>query len=91
LAHFLQSASDHFCPLCKTADRHFTLLLDPPPSEKLQSARIASPFNFEFELEIIILFALRVFEFSHGLGQKKTPQNAQAMSASPPKATPPNR
>ena len=33
-------------------------------------AHIASQFNFEIELENIILVALRVFEFSHSLGQK---------------------
>jgi hypothetical protein len=38
----------------------------------VSSARIASPFNFEVELKNIILVALRDFEFSHSLGQKRT-------------------
>jgi len=33
------------------------------------AAQTASPFNFEIEPENIILVALRVFEFSHSLGQ----------------------
>jgi len=35
------------------------------------AAKAASPFNFEIEPENIILVALRVFEFSHSLGQKQ--------------------
>src|SRR5258705_11585499 len=33
-------------------------------------ARIANPINFEIEFENTILVALRVFEFSHSLGQE---------------------
>src|SRR5262245_56171740 len=40
--------------------------------ECVLGAHIASPFNFEIELENIILVALRVFEFSHRLGPKAT-------------------
>jgi hypothetical protein len=36
------------------------------------AAHMASPFNFEVELKNIILAALRVFEFSHRLGQMRT-------------------
>jgi hypothetical protein len=38
-------------------------------------AHIASAFNFEIEIKNIILVALRIFEFSHGLGPAcvKTP------------------
>src|SRR5262249_16345146 len=42
--------------------------------ETVLAAHIASPFNFEIELENIILVALRVFEFSHSLGQELTSQ-----------------
>jgi hypothetical protein len=40
--------------------------------EIVLGAQIASPFNFENELENIILVALRVFEFSHRLGPQRT-------------------
>src|SRR6516225_10378016 len=35
-------------------------------------AHTASPFDFEIEPENIILVALRLFEFPHGLGQRRT-------------------
>ena len=35
-------------------------------------AHTTSPFNFEIEPENIILVALRLFEFPHGLGQLRT-------------------
>ena len=35
-------------------------------------AHIGSAFNFEIEIKNIILVALRTFEFSHGLGRKRT-------------------
>src|SRR5215831_13302482 len=38
-------------------------------------ANIASPIDFEIELENIILVALRVFEFSHSLGPKRRSRN----------------
>src|SRR5262245_17173764 len=41
--------------------------------ETVLAAHIASPFNFEIELENIILVTLRVFEFSHSLGQNRKP------------------
>src|SRR5712672_1963173 len=34
-------------------------------------AHIASAFNFEIEIKNIVLVALRTFEFSHRLGQKR--------------------
>ncbi len=42
-------------------------------------AQTVSPFNFETVAEHIILVALRVFEFSHSLGQKDTPPLATAI------------
>jgi hypothetical protein len=39
--HFLQSTSDHFCPLCKTAYRHFTHLLNPVPIGKVATSQSA--------------------------------------------------
>src|SRR5882724_7823682 len=49
-------------------------------------AHIASAFNFEIEIKNIILVALRTFEFSHGLGQKRKCRRFQVMSALPHKA-----
>jgi hypothetical protein len=40
-------------------------------SMPLLAAQAASPFNLEIETENIILVALRVFEFSHSLGQHR--------------------
>src|SRR2546425_10483038 len=44
-------------------------------------AHIASAFNFEIEIKNIILVALRTFEFSHGLGQKRKWPRLNGMSA----------
>src|SRR5215831_3329637 len=46
--------------------------------ETVLAAHIASPFNFEIELENIILVALRVFEFSHSLGHNRTSRRSPA-------------
>jgi hypothetical protein len=40
-------------------------------SRPFRGARIAIQFNFEVELQYIILVALQDFEFSHSLGQKR--------------------
>src|SRR6266700_5177122 len=49
-------------------------------------AYIGSAFNFEIEIKNIILVALRTFEFSHGVGQKRKWRRFQVMSALPHKA-----
>src|SRR5882672_1200252 len=46
-------------------------------------AHIASAFNFEIEIKNIILVALRTFEFSHGLGQKRKSDPAILTSVLP--------
>ena len=50
----------------------------------LLAAQAASPFNLEIETENIILVALRVFEFSHSLGQTQTSGRIRAKSVLPP-------
>ena len=53
------------CENAKTLDRDRTSY----SFNAALAAQTASPFNFEIEPENIILVALRVFEFSHRLGQ----------------------
>jgi hypothetical protein len=57
--------STRLCEKAKTLDRHRT-------SHSFNTAsgvHTASAFNFEIEFKNIILVPLRVFEFSHSLGQ----------------------
>jgi hypothetical protein len=56
------------CENAKTLDRDRTSY----SFNATLAAQAASPFTFEIEPENIILVALRVFEFSHSLGQKRT-------------------
>src|SRR5450631_1823309 len=46
-------------------------------------AHIASAFNFEIEIKNIVLVALRTFEFSHGLGQKRKCPGSRGTSVLP--------
>jgi len=64
------SAKGLGCGLCENAkalDRDRTSYSFKPAF----GARTARPFNIEIQLENIILVALRVFKFSHSLGQNR--------------------
>ena len=61
-------SGSRLCEKAKTLDRDRT-------SHSFNTAlgvHAASPFKFEIEFENIILVPLRVFEFSHSLGHKRT-------------------
>jgi hypothetical protein len=66
----LRHAQDRFgsrlCENAKTLNRDRTSY----SFKTILGAHTASQFNFEIELKNIILVELRVFEFSHSLGQK---------------------
>jgi hypothetical protein len=67
----LRHAQDRFgsrlCENAKTLNRDRTSY----SFKTILGAHTASQFNFEIELKNIILVELRVFEFSHSLGQKR--------------------
>ena len=65
VAHVRASYGPSPCENAKTLDRDRTSY----SFNAALAAQTASPFNFEIEPENIILVALRVFEFSHRLGQ----------------------
>jgi hypothetical protein len=65
------------CENAKTLDRDRTSY----SFNAALGAQAASSFTFEIEPENIILVALRVFEFSHSLGQERTNSNLAAVGA----------
>jgi len=68
----LRHAQDRFgsrlCENAKTLNRDRTSY----SFRTILGAHTASQFNFEIELENIILVELQVFKFSHSLGQQRS-------------------
>jgi hypothetical protein len=78
VAHVRGSYGPRLCENSKTLNRDRTSY----SFEIVFGAHIASPFDFEIELKNIILVALRVFDFSHSLGQERTHASRSEASGS---------